>query len=141
MSGRTSEAVTAELDMKSIGNRQTGSKLDPISGPSADVMTLHGVQSAGTPSAPYDPSHRAKNKASQHLKNIHMMRVSTQGSAFDPSLPDIQAEIKNFEAFSKAHLSNSSAEHLGGEYYNTVNQSPQEMVERVSGYPNPKLYD
>ena len=59
MSGRTSDITPTELDIKSLTNKQAGSKIDPISGRSGtEDLTLQGIQSAGTPSAPFDTSHR-----------------------------------------------------------------------------------
>ena len=41
MSGRTSDITPTELDIKSLGNKQGGCKIDPISGPSGtEVLTL-----------------------------------------------------------------------------------------------------
>ena len=66
------------------------------------------------------------------------VKISTQGSIgqFD----DLQKEMKNFEAFSKEYGQKEPPTILE-EYKAVVEGSPSRMHERMSGYPNPKLYD
>lgn len=66
---------------------------------------------------------------------LHQVREhSKRGSTFEPSEKDVTAEMKNFENYSKAN----------GAYQSTAGSSlgyDAAAQERLTGYPNPQLYD
>jgi len=67
------------------------------------------------------------------------VKVSTQGSI--GQFEDITKEMKNFEAFSHEYADKPVSPQVIEEYMAVVEGSPSKMYERMSGYPNPKLYD
>ena len=108
-----------------------------------DHGSTKGALSTTSPTIPVEGSSRGIVQLRRSNPKPTFVKVSTHGSVggFDPSLPDIQAEIKNFEAFSKAYEATHKHDQIVEEYNAVLDGSPHKMIERMSGYPNPKLYD